>query len=58
MMLRPLDFLAAGGVIIIQPVVADPLGDAIADSLNKMPFMFGVRRLRLSGFRVVRVQEY
>ena len=27
-MLRPLGFLAAGGVIVLQPSVADPLGDA------------------------------
>jgi hypothetical protein len=31
MMLRPLGFLAAGGVIVIQPLVADPLGDAMVN---------------------------
>ena len=31
MMLRPLGFLAAGGVIVIRLLVADPLGDAMVD---------------------------
>jgi hypothetical protein len=57
MMLRPLDFSAACGVIVIQYLDAYPLGEAIADILNKMPFGFGVRLLRLPSFRVVGVQE-
>jgi hypothetical protein len=58
MIRRPLGFPAALGVIVIQSPDDCPLGYAIADSLNRSSFGFGVRLLRLLNFPVAGFQEH